>query len=74
VPVFAGQFLVVKEKLWMFAIPLFAQNQMITRLVRGESLSAQEWALGMGSGLALVLVTWLIAARLYRREQLAISG
>lgn len=74
VPVFAGQFLVVKEKLWMFAIPLFAQNQMITRLVRGESLSAQEWALGMGSGLALVLVAWLIAARLYRREQLAISG
>jgi sodium transport system permease protein len=74
VPVFAGQFLVVKEKLWMFAIPLFAQNQMITRLVRGESLSTQEWALGMGSGMALVLVAWLIAARLYRREQLAISG
>jgi sodium transport system permease protein len=74
VPVFAGQFLVVKEKLWMFAIPLFAQNQMITRLVRGESLSAQEWALGIGSGMALVLVAWLVAARLYRREQLAISG
>lgn len=74
VPVFAGQFLLVKEKLWMFAIPLFAQNQMITRLVRGESLGAQEWLLGMGTGLALVLIAWVIAARLYRREQLAISA
>jgi len=74
VPVFAGQFLVVKEKLWMFAVPLFAQNQMITRLVRGESLTAQEWALGMGTGLAVVVLAWLVAARLYKREQLAISG
>lgn len=64
----------VKTELWMLAVPFLAQNQLIVRLIRGEGVAPVEWAVGVGAGLVLVAITWFIAARLYRREQLAISG
>ncbi len=63
----------VKTQLWMLAVPFLGQNQMIVKLIRGEHLTGAEWGVGLGGGVILVLVTWFIAARLYRREQLAIS-
>ena len=65
----------VKNQLWQFAVPFLAQNQMILKLMRSE------WrvAAGMGdlprrAGFGLGLVLWLLAARLYHREKLAISA
>ena len=64
----------VKSQLWMFAVPFLAQNQMILRIARGELVSGQEWGLYLAAGLGLGAVLWLIAARLYHREKLAISA
>jgi sodium transport system permease protein len=64
----------VKTKLWMLAVPFLGQNQMITKVLRGESTSAVEWAVVLGAGLVLAAIFWGITARLYHREQLAISG
>jgi len=64
----------VKTKLWMLAVPFLGQNQMITKILRGEAPSAVEWAVVMLAGLALAALFWGITARLYHREQLAISG
>ena len=64
----------VKNQLWQFAVPFLAQNQMILKLVRSEAISAQEWAVYLGAGFGLGLVLWLLAARLYHREKLAISA
>ena len=64
----------VKNQLWMSAVPLLSQNQLILKVVRGELISGAEWALALSAGLALAGVVWLIAARLYHREQLAISA
>jgi sodium transport system permease protein len=64
----------VRTQLWMFTVPFLAQNQMITRVVRVESVSATEWAVYLAAGLGLGAVLWLFAARLYHREKLAISA
>jgi len=64
----------VKNELWQFAVPFLAQNQMILKLIRSEWVSPLEWATYLGAGLGLGLVLWLLAARLYHREKLAISA
>jgi sodium transport system permease protein len=64
----------VKNHLWQFAIPFLAQNQTILKLVRSEAISVQEWLVYLGAGFGLGLVLWLLAARLYHREKLAISA
>ncbi len=64
----------IKNEPWQFAVPFLAQNQMILKLVRGELISGQEWAIYLGAGFGLGLVLWLLASRLYHREKLAISA
>jgi sodium transport system permease protein len=64
----------VRSELWMFAVPFLAQNQSILMVLRAENLAPLEWAVYAGAGFGLGLVLWLIAARLYHREKLAISA
>jgi sodium transport system permease protein len=64
----------VKTQLWMLAVPFLAQNQLITRIVRAESISAEQWVVGIGTAVLVAAAVWAFAARLYRREQLAISA
>ena len=64
----------VRTQLWMLAVPFLGQNQLILRVLRGEAIGWQEWAVSLGSGFALVAVVWYVAARLYHREQLATSA
>ena len=64
----------VKTQAWMLAVPFLGQNQLILRILRGETVTAVEWAINLGAGLVLVALVWWLAARLYHREQLAASG
>ena len=64
----------VKNALWMFATPFLAQNQLILMVLRSETVTAVQWATYIGAGFGLGAVLWLVAARLYHREQLAISA
>ncbi len=64
----------IKNQLWQFAVPFLAQNQMILKLVRSEVISMQEWAVYLGASFGLGLVLWVLAARLYHQEKLAISA
>lgn len=64
----------VKNQLWQFAVPFLGQNQMILKLIRGEAVALQEWAVYLAAGFGLGLALWLLAARLYLREKLAISA
>ncbi|MCZ8064207.1 ABC transporter permease [Silanimonas sp.] len=64
----------VKNALWMFATPFLAQNQLILMVLRQETISGLQWATYLGAGFGLGALLWLIAARLYHREQLAISA
>jgi sodium transport system permease protein len=64
----------VKNQLWMFAVPFLSQNQMIMKLVRGETISHAEWGVYLLAGFGLAAILWAIAARMYHREKLAISA
>jgi len=64
----------IRDELWQFAVPFLAQNQLILKLVRGEVIAPLEWAVYLVAGFGLGLVLWVLAARLYHREQLAISA
>jgi sodium transport system permease protein len=64
----------VKNALWMFATPFLAQNQLILMVLRSETITALQWATYLGAGFGLGALLWLVAARLYHREQLAISA
>jgi sodium transport system permease protein len=64
----------VTTRAWMLAVPFLGQNQLILRILRGETIAAREWAICVGASLALVALVWALAARLYHREQLAASS
>ncbi len=64
----------IKNQLWQFTVPFLAQNQMILKLIRSEAISTIEWATYMGAGFGLGAILWLLAARLYHQEKLAISA
>jgi sodium transport system permease protein len=64
----------VKNQLWMLAVPFLAQNQMIMKVLRQEPTSAVEWATYLCVGFGLGALMWLVAARMYHREKLAISA
>ena len=64
----------VKSQLWMFAVPFLAQNQAILMVLRAETVGPLQWLVYLGAGFGLGLALWLIAARLYHREKLAISA
>ena len=64
----------IKNELWQFAVPFLGQNQMLLKIVRSEWIPPLEWATYLGAGFGLGLLLWLMAARLYHREKLAISA
>ena len=64
----------VRTQRWMLAVPFLSQNQLILRVLRSEEIAARDWALSLAASLAVVAVVWMIAARLYHREQLATSA
>ena len=63
----------VKTQTWMYAVPLMGQQITITRLMRGELVTAQQLALCFACTAAAALVIYLVTARIYRGERLAIS-
>ncbi len=64
----------VKNQLWMLAIPFLSQNQLIMMVLRGEPISAADWAFYTLIATAIAGVLWVAAARMYHREHLAVSG
>jgi sodium transport system permease protein len=64
----------VKTQLWQFAVPFLSQNQLILKVVRGESIEPVQWLVYLASSGLLAVVMWFLAVRRYRGEQLAISG
>ena len=64
----------VRNQLWMMTVPFLAQNQMILKLVRSETISGAEWGAYLLAGFGAGVVLWWLAARRYLDERLAISA
>jgi len=64
----------VKNQLWMFAVPFLAQNQMLLKVVRSETIEPLTWAVYLAAGFGLAAVLWFAATRRYHQEKLAVSA
>lgn len=64
----------VKNQLWMFAVPFLAQNQMLLKVVRSETVLPMEWMVYFAAGFGLAALLWFAATRRYHQERLAISA
>lgn len=64
----------VKNQLWMFAVPFLAQNQLLLKVIRSETVSTLEWVVYFSAGLGLAAILWFAATRRYHQEKLAISA
>lgn len=76
-PMLPGYALMVyplKTQLWQFAVPFLAQNQMLQKITRHETIDMQTWAVYLGAGFGLAALLWFAAVRRYHHERLAISG
>ncbi len=76
-PMLPGYALMVyplKSELWQFSVPFLAQNQMLLKIIRHETISAQMWGVYLTAGFGLAAVLWYAAVRRYHQERLAISG
>ena len=60
--------------LWQYAVPFLSQNQLIQKVTRGESATAEQWAVYLAASSLLAALLWLAAVWRYRQEKLAISA
>ncbi|WP_430539529.1 ABC transporter permease [Lysobacter niastensis] len=64
----------IKTQLWQFAVPFLAQNQLLLKVIRGEAITPQVWAIYLAAGFGVAALLWYAAVRRYHQERLAISG
>ena len=64
----------IKTQLWQFAVPFLAQNQLLLKVIRAESIELQVWAIYLGAGFGVAALLWFAAVQRYQQERLAISG
>jgi sodium transport system permease protein len=64
----------VKNQLWMFAVPFLAQNQMLLKVIRSETIAPLTWVVYLAAGFGLAAVLWFAATRRYHQEKLAVSA
>jgi sodium transport system permease protein len=64
----------IKAQMWMYAVPLMGQQVAITRLLRGDAVPIEALLLCFACTTAAALLVYLVTARVYRNERLAISA
>jgi sodium transport system permease protein len=64
----------VKTQLWQYAVPFLAQNQMLLKVIRSETVAPTEWLVYFSAGFGLAALLWFAATRRYHQEKLAISA
>lgn len=63
-----------KPETWMYSVPLMGQQVIITRLLRGDTVSGASLALCFVCTAIAALVACIVTARIYQSERLAISA
>lgn len=63
----------LKTQTWMYAVPLMGQQIALMRLLRGDPVTPFEFALCVVCTALAALIVYLVTARIYRSERLAIS-
>jgi sodium transport system permease protein len=60
----------LKDATWQVAVPVLAQQVVLSRVVRGDAFTATDWAVPSAIALALALACVALVARLLREERI----
>jgi sodium transport system permease protein len=60
----------LKDALWQLAVPVLGQQMAYTRIVRGDVLSAHDFAIPSGIAVAIAATTLLVLSALLREERI----
>jgi sodium transport system permease protein len=66
VVIFSG----LKDATWELAVPVLAQQAVLSRVVRGDAFTFADWALPSAIALAIALACVALVARLLREERI----
>ena len=64
----------LKTQTWMYAVPLMGQQVATTRFLRGDVVTSSQLALCFACTAVVALAIYVVTARIYGGERLAISG
>jgi sodium transport system permease protein len=73
-PVMFTMFRDVKSAAWMFWVPIMGQQQLMTSVMRGESITAIDFTITAIVTLALAAVLFATLAKLLRSERVVYGG
>jgi sodium transport system permease protein len=74
IPTLLLSILPFKTQVWMYAVPLMSQQVIITRLLRGDPVTASALGLCFLCTAITALLACVLTARVYQSERLAISA
>ena len=60
----------LKDATWQLAVPVLGQQMVFSRIVRGDVLIAQDWAIPSGVAIAIAAIALLLVSRLLRDERI----
>jgi len=60
----------LKDAMWQLAIPVLGQQMVFSRIVRGDPLSAADFAVPTGTSLAVAAIALVVLSRLLREERI----
>ena len=60
----------LKDATWQLAIPVLGQQMVFSRIVRGDALIAQDWAIPSGIAIAIAAIALVVVSRLLRDERI----
>ncbi len=66
VVIFSG----LKDAAWQLAIPVLGQQMVFSRIVRGDALSASDFAVPSGVAIAIGAIALVVLSRLLRDERI----
>ncbi len=67
-------FIPLKAKIWMMAVPTFSQVLLIGKLMRGETVTMSEVSVAAAATSLVAMVLFVLAGRLYERDNLLFGG
>ena len=60
----------LRDATWQLAVPVLGQQMLFSRIVRGDALGAQDWAVPTGVAIAIAALALVVLARLLREERI----
>jgi len=60
----------LRDALWQLAVPVLGQQMVLSRIVRGDAFSLQDWAVPSGVAVAIAALALALLSRLLRKERI----